>query len=430
VIAASRPAEAQRILDAHGERAWSMLVERYGKTFRHLSLVVTCEPSAVRAVLMDRAHVEKRPTVHKLMAMLPGARGVLFLDGEPWLTRARALAMVFHRQNVADASTVVHDIAARHVSSWARAGRGEDLYTSVQQLGADAVVQIGFGFDSSDPRAAALAASLVAYKNGSMDPRPEMRFDKFTLDSATIVRCPYGLFRLWRYHRKVRAALRAAMADGRRNGRPDWIGRLQDAKLSPRELANEVNHLYGAFNAIDYVTTCALWELARRLALVATIRGELADALGGREVPSVEDLKSMPALNGFILEIFRRYPVSMGIARQLGEPLEIGGETFPAGTQVLVLLHALHHHPEFWDDPWQIKPERWSSAQPRVPYSYVPFLLGARKCMGRDMAEQHLLLVLAAVIRRFNIAVFADLDIPPFMIPRFAAPIPFALSPV
>jgi cytochrome P450 len=137
----------------------------------------------------------------------------------------------------------------------------------------------------------------------------------------------------------------------------------------------------------------------------------------------------MPVFNGFMLEIFRRYPVSMGIARELGEPLEIGGQTFPAGTQVLLLLHALHHHPEFWDDPWEIKPERWAaSAQPRVPYSYVPFLLGARKCMGRAMAEQHLLLLVAAVVRRYDLSLLAEPVIPPFMIPRFAAPIPFALT--
>ena len=305
-----------------------MLVERYGKTFRHLGLVMTCEPAAVRAILTDRAHVETRPKVHKLMAMLPGARGVLFMDGEPWRTRARALAPVFHRQNVADSSAIVHDIATRHVSSWARAGRGEDLYTSVQRLGTDAVMQIGFGFDSANPHAAALAASLVVYKNHSMDPRPELRLDKLTLDSATLVRCPYIVARLWRYHRDVRAALCAALANGKRTGRTDWICRLQDAQLSRRALANEVNHLYGAFNAIDYISTCALWELARRPSLVATIRAELATAAAGREFPTIDDVKSMPALNGFMLEIFRRYPVSMGIARALGQPLGIGGETF------------------------------------------------------------------------------------------------------
>ena len=70
-----------------------------------------------------------------------------------------------------------------------------------------------------------------------------------------------------------------------------------------------------------------------------------------------------------------------------------------------------------------------ASANPRVPYSYVPFLLGGRKCAGRDMAEQHMRIVLAAVVRRFDIEVFSDPAVPPFMIPRFSAAIPFALRP-
>ena len=60
-IPSSNPAEAQRILEANQERGWSMLVERYGKTFRHGGMVVTCEPDAVRAVLMERPNVARRP---------------------------------------------------------------------------------------------------------------------------------------------------------------------------------------------------------------------------------------------------------------------------------------------------------------------------------------------------------------------------------
>ena len=69
------------------------------------------------------------------------------------------------------------------------------------------------------------------------------------------------------------------------------------------------------------------------------------------------------------------------------------------------------------------------SPDPRVPFSYVPFLLGGRKCTGRDMAEQHLRIVLATVVRRFDIEVFTAPAVPPYMIPRFASPIPFTLRP-
>jgi cytochrome P450 len=428
-IPSSNPAEAQRILEANQERGWSMLVERYGKTFRHGGMVVTCEPEAVRAVLMERPNVAKRAQALKFLSLFPGARGVLFMDGHAWLARARALAPVFHRDNVTDAAGVVHDVASRHVRGWARAGRSADLYAAVQQLGMETAMRIGFGLDPEHPDTGALMSALIAYKNKSMDPRPSERFDVFHFDGAAISRCPHIAFRMWRDHGKVRRALRAALANGARSGRLNWISRLQEARLSRRALSDEVNHLYGAYNAIDYAVTWALAELGRRPVLAQTIRRELEETLGAREVPGFVDQEQMPTTNGFILEVFRRYPVSMGIVRALGQPLEIAGGTLPAGTQVLVLLHALHHHPDYWDDPWEIKPGRWASPNPRVPYSYVPFLLGGRKCSGRDMAEQHMRIVLAALVRRFDIEVFADPTVPPYMIPRFSLPIPFMLTP-
>src|SRR5204863_6815454 len=109
-----------------------MVVERYGKTFRHAGTVATCDPRFVRAILMDRPHVETRPLVYRLLLKFPGASGVLFMDGEPWRTRARALAPVFHRHNVAAAAGLVHKAAVTHAARWAAAGRVADLYTSVQ----------------------------------------------------------------------------------------------------------------------------------------------------------------------------------------------------------------------------------------------------------------------------------------------------------
>jgi cytochrome P450 len=77
-----------------------------------------------------------------------------------------------------------------------------------------------------------------------------------------------------------------------------------------------------------------------------------------------------------------------------------------------------------------MKPERWLPTHTApVPFSYIPFLEGARKCIGRTMAEMQLLIVISVVVSAFNVRVFADAPIPPFMIPRFAAPIPFELRP-
>src|SRR5471032_3136453 len=139
--------------------------------------------------------------------------------------------------------------------------------------------------------------------------------------------------RMARLTRDVRGAVRAILCDARTPGdRPDWITRLQQAGLPEDALALEINHFYGAFNAIDYVLTAALNELARDHALAATLREEIAGALGDREPAEHGDLLRLPRTHAFMLEVFRRYPVSTSVVRRTGKPIELGGETLPAGT--------------------------------------------------------------------------------------------------
>src|SRR5262245_29843454 len=66
------------LLREHGVGGFTAITQTYGKTFRHSGMVATCEPGIVRALLMDRVHAERRPQVHRLMAGMPGADGVLF----------------------------------------------------------------------------------------------------------------------------------------------------------------------------------------------------------------------------------------------------------------------------------------------------------------------------------------------------------------
>ena len=416
-----------------GQRAWVELTVRYGKTFRHGSVVVTCEPEAVRALLLDKAHTEVRAPLHKMMGRIPGADGILFMDGEKWLTRTRAVMPAFRRDHVDAFASSLHAIVLAHLAQWQAGGGVGDLYGAIQQIGVASVLEVGYGLDPRQPLTAELGRALVEYKEFSMAADSRRRLDEFGTGLEKLFDLPWVLATLGGMQTRAAAvgrAVRALVVTGSATAhRCGWLPQLAGAGLSDGELAREINHLYGAFNAIDYVVTASLCELARDRRLVETLRGELLSTLGDREPPARDDLPRLPWTNAFMLEILRRYPVSMGIVRRTGEPIELGGERLASGTQVLVLLHALHHHPDFWDEPETLKPERWiGSGSPRVAFSYVPFLDGSRKCIGRSMAEMHLLVLLGAIVRRVDVRVFREPVVPPFMIPRFSGPIPFAVE--
>jgi cytochrome P450 len=193
------------------------------------------------------------------------------------------------------------------------------------------------------------------------------------------------------------------------------------------ELTDALNHLYGAYNAVDFVITAALYELSRKPEWRERVRSELTEVLGARSYPILDDIPRLPLLWGVVRETLRLYPVAMGIFRESGSPLQAEGETLPTGAQVVILPYALHRHPDYWDQSNTFNPERWTRST--VPFAYIPFLIGPRKCMGQPMAELEMLVRISTIVRNFNLEVDVDsAPLTPFLVPRFATDLPFRLS--
>lgn len=56
----------------------------------------------------------------------------------------------------------------------------------------------------------------------------------------------------------------------------------------------------------------------------------------------------------------------------------------PKGTNVGILLSAIHRDPEVWPDPDVFNPDRFSEelTQNRDLFAFVPFSAGPRNCLG------------------------------------------------
>lgn len=70
------------------------------------------------------------------------------------------------------------------------------------------------------------------------------------------------------------------------------------------------------------------------------------------------------------------------------------------------LRHILHA-PEIFRQPLEFRPERWLDTNPdleRINRFYVPFSRGTRNCIGINLAYAQLYIVLASVLRRFDLS--------------------------
>jgi cytochrome P450 len=429
--------EVRRLLAKRKQRGWLDAVLDYGPSFRYQGVVATADPAVVEPLLTDPTHTERRSRLHHIVsAVTPGSAGVLFMDGDQWRQHARAAAPVFGRAHFERFGGPIQEAVAARLGRWAAGEDADDLARAVTRLGAEIVLRLGYGLDPGDPLAARMADQLVGYKLRTMRNEPRRRLDVFGYTIAKLLDLPLAVgtfFDLRRRTGALRLTVEALLEQRRASPvvQANWVDGLVAAGLTLPELTDAANHLYGAYNAVDFTIAAGLFELSRHPEWRDRLRAEADAVLAQGEPPTREQIGRLVDTTHFMREVLRRYPVAMGIFRRLGTPLEIGGERLPAGAEVAILPYALHHHPDFWEEPERFDPDRWRrEPEPRVPFSYIPFLVGPRQCMGRHLAEWVFLQVVTGIVRRADVEVLVDdAELTEFVVPRFGVDLPFRVRP-
>jgi cytochrome P450 family 110 len=119
-------------------------------------------------------------------------------------------------------------------------------------------------------------------------------------------------------------------------------------------------------------------------------------------LPDDADPSSMHYLDAVINESMRLCPVVPNVGRALKAPLKIAGHELPAGIVLAPCIYLAHRRAELWPDPERFDPTRFLDARPN-PYAFFPFGGGPRRCLGAAFATYQMKIVLAEVLRRFDL---------------------------
>ena len=71
--------------------------------------------------------------------------------------------------------------------------------------------------------------------------------------------------------------------------------------------------------------------------------------------------------------------------------------------------YVLHRWEKYWDDPDKFEPDRFLQTVPK-PYTFIPFFLGPRQCIGKNFAILELKCFLCELLSRFEVE--RDLNMP------------------
>ncbi|CCC09011.1 unnamed protein product [Sordaria macrospora k-hell] len=163
-------------------------------------------------------------------------------------------------------------------------------------------------------------------------------------------------------------------------------------------------------------SSCALlFHAVRTPGVMKKLQAELdANIPAEVDVPTYDMVKDLPYLQAVINEALRYHSTSgIGLPRQIPpdapQGVHIQGHYFPPGTVLSVPTYSIHHSKEIWGpDADEFKPERWENLTTRQKNAFIPFSHGPRACVGRNVAEMEMKLIVATWARRYEVQLLQD----------------------
>ena len=388
--------------------------------------VVTTDPEIIAQVLLhNRERYQKSDIQAERMVEFQG-EGLVNIHGEAWRRQRLLVAQGFRRRRLANLLPLQIELLEDLLVGFDRAAAAGpvDVHTHMVRLTLGLVGKSIFGRAMTDAELAQIGYTISEIQGFIV---------------RQIVQ-PYLIpwFRISGESEKYQALRRSADAvvlrhiQERRSegtGALDFLRVLIDTPyadtgepMTEAQVLVEALQLMVAGNETSSNgLTWTLYLLGEHPEWVERIREE-AEAVLGDGPADFAALHRLELTQRVIHEALRLYPPFWMIDRIAMEDDTLGGVHIPAGTLVIPYLYGTHRNPAHWSDVEAFDPDRFTKDARKGlhKFAYVPFGGGPRICVGNNMALMQMLLIIATLVRRYDISAAdeAQVGIRPMMLLR------------
>jgi cytochrome P450 len=363
---------------------------------------------AIHHVLVENpTNYRRSPASIRILRPITG-NGLLLSDGEDWRLQRRTIAPSLAPRTL--------PVLARHIVTsaheavavlGAQTNQPIDLLAAMQNLALDIAGRSMFSLETRQ-YGSAMRRMLTEY--GLRYAKPHL-FDMVLPPSIPTLRD----LRRRRFQRRWMALMAEIMQARIAEPAADTPRDLFDLLLAARD--PETGHGFSPDQLRDQIATMILaghettavtlfWSLVL-LAGAPDEQQRVAEEARDIEITPDNAMAAMPHLvrtRAVISEALRLYPPAFALAREAIGPDRVGSIEIPRGTVLLIAPWVLHRHRKLWRDPDAFDPSRFLPDAPPVPrFAYLPFGAGPRVCVGAQFALTEATLVLATLIREFQV---------------------------
>ncbi|QFS90611.1 putative bifunctional P-450/NADPH-P450 reductase 2 [Mycobacterium sp. THAF192] len=195
----------------------------------------------------------------------------------------------------------------------------------------------------------------------------------------------------------------------------DLLELMLQSDLEPANIRYQlINFLVAGHETTSGALSFALYFLARHPEIADRARAEIAEVWGEQQRPDFELIAKLRYVRRVFDEALRLHPTVPGYYRTAREDTLLAGvHPMRKGDWVLALTMTLHRDPRWGDDPDAFDPDRFApeNVKARPAGLYKPFGTGPRSCIGRQFALHEAVLLLAVLLRRYELIPDPDYEL-------------------
>ncbi|NWU55221.1 CP3A9 protein, partial [Dromas ardeola] len=179
-------------------------------------------------------------------------------------------------------------------------------------------------------------------------------------------------------------------------------------------LAQAFIFIFAGYETTSSTLCYVAYELATHPDVQQKLLEEIDSVLHNKAALTYDAIMQLEYLDMIVSETLRLYPLGGRLERTCKRDVEINGVTIPKGTIVMIPPYTLHQNPEYWPNPEEFRPERFSKENKEAidPYTYLPFGAGPRNCIGMRFALLTLKVAITALLQHFTFQTCKETQIP------------------
>jgi len=179
---------------------------------------------------------------------------------------------------------------------------------------------------------------------------------------------------------------------------------------------NLITFFVAGHDTTSTTLTTTIYYLSKNPDVEQRVLDEIREVIGSEAdvVPTLADLNKLKYTTQVLKETMRLNPPIIYISRTAVKDTNLGPHLIKEGTHVCTMTEALHRNPNIWgDDAERFDPDRFSpeAEKSRHPGAWMPFAVGARSCIGMQLAMTEARVALAMLLPRYSFQLHSSANV-------------------